>query len=229
MYECKAVLHASLCTSPPADGTLPCINFFKGYQKSKKLRSVGVCWPVQHATTLAACMPQQLMRVLPGAPRQGLPLHALTGYEDGSVALWDTRSSSTYLAAQKLHSEPVMCLAAAADCSRGLSGSADDKLASFDLDIARGQLRAGAVHVLPQQGLADVAVRPDGRIAATAGWDAKVRVWHVRKRQPLAILRWHSQQVACVGFSRDSMLLAAGGRDNAISMWSLYPPNVPGS
>lgn len=183
---------------------------------------------MQHATAFTACMPQHLMLVLSAAPQQGLPLHALTGYEDGSVALWDTRNSSTYLAAQKLHSEPVMCLAATADCSSGFSGSADDRLASFDLDIARGQLRAGAVQVLPQQGLADVAVRPDGRIAATAGWDAKVRVWRVRKRQPLAIMRWHSQQVACVGFSRDSMLLAAGGRDNAISMWSLYPPNAAG-
>jgi WD40 repeat protein len=156
---------------------------------------------------------------------QGSALHALTGYEDGSVALWDTRKCSTYLAAQKLHTEPVMCLAAAANCSSGFSGSADDKLSSFDIDISKGHLKVGPQLALSQQGLADVAIRPDGRIAATAGWDAKVRVWHCRKRQPLAILRWHSQQVACVGFSRDNALLAAGGRDNCISMWSLYPPS----
>lgn len=163
-------------------------------------------------------------RLISAPDLQGLPLHALVGYEDGSVALWDTRNSSTCLAAQKLHTEPVMCLAAAADCRSGFSGSADDRLATFDIDIPKGQLRAGPHVTLSQQGLADVAIRPDGRIAATAGWDAKVRVWHCRKRQPLAILRWHSQQVACVGFSPDSALLAAGGRDNFISLWSLYPP-----
>jgi WD40 repeat protein len=158
------------------------------------------------------------------AAAQGSALHALTGYEDGSVALWDTRNSSTYLAAQKLHSEPVMCLAAAADCSSGFSGSADDKLSSFEIDLSKGHLKAGPQLLLPQQGLADVAIRLDGRIATTAGWDAKLRVWHCRKRQPLAILRWHSQQVASVAFSRDNALLAAGGRDNFISMWRLYPP-----
>lgn len=155
---------------------------------------------------------------------QGSHLHVLTGYEDGSIALWNTRNSSTYLAAQRLHLEPVMCLAAAPNCSSGFTGSADDKLATFEVDITKGQLRVGPHLNLPQEGLADVAIRPDGRIAATAGWDAKVRVWHCKKRQPLAILKWHSQQVACVGFSRDSVLLAAGGRDNFISMWSLYPP-----
>jgi WD40 repeat protein len=156
---------------------------------------------------------------------QGRPLHVLTGHEDGSVALWDIRNSSTCLAAaQQLHSEPVMCLAAAADCSSGFSGSADNHLASFSIDVPKGHLIAGPKLPLQQPGLSDVAIRPDGRIAATAGWDTKVRVWGCRKRQPLAVLRWHSQQVACVGFSGDSVLLAAGGRDNFISMWSLYPP-----
>lgn len=157
-------------------------------------------------------------------PPQGRPLHALTGYEDGSVALWDCRNTRTYVAAQKLHTESVMCLAATPDCSSGFSGSADDQLAAFDVDVAQGQLRAGPAAQLPKPGLADVAVRPDGRIAVSAGWDCKLRVWHACKRAPLAVLRWHSQQAACVGFSSDSTLMAAGGRDNFISVWSVYPP-----
>jgi WD40 repeat protein len=48
----------------------------------------------------------------------------------------------------------------------------------------------------------------------------------VRKRRPLAVLRWHAQQAAAVGFSSDSALLAAGGRDNFISVWSIYPPSA---
>jgi WD40 repeat protein len=160
---------------------------------------------------------------------QGCALHAVAGYEDGSVALWDTRQPNEPLATAKLHSEAVMCLAVGPDCTSGFSGSADKHLSAFKLNITKGQL------VLTQQlslsnsnpGIADVAIRPDGRIAASAGWDGKVRVWHARKRLPLALLRWHSQQVACVQFSADCRLLAAGGRDNHISMWSIYPPGAP--
>ena len=157
---------------------------------------------------------------------QGLPLHVLAGYEDGSVALWDSRAPAACVAAQKLHSEAVMCLAAAPDCRSGLSGSADDQLAWFEVDVGRGRLRVAPAQRLPAAGLADVAFRPDGRVAASAGWDCKLRVWHGRKHSPLAVLRWHNQQAAAVGFSGDSRLLAAGGRDNCISVWSVFPPSA---
>jgi WD40 repeat protein len=156
---------------------------------------------------------------------QGSPLHAVSGYEDGSVALWDTRQPSQPLASAKLHSEAVMCLAVAPNCTSGFSGSADEHLTVFKLSIPKGQLALSQQLSLSHPGIADVAVRPDARIAATAGWDGRVRVWHARKPQPLALLRWHSQQVACVQFSANCRLLAAGGRDNHISMWSIYPPD----
>lgn len=120
-----------------------------------------------------------------------------------------------------------MCLAIAASCKSGFSGSADESLAAFDVSLPKGSIGLAQQLRLPgKPGIADVAVRPDGRIAASAGWDGKIRVWHGRKRTPLAVLRWHSQQVACVSFSRDNKLLAAGGRDNHISLWSLYPPGA---
>lgn len=122
-----------------------------------------------------------------------------------------------------------MCVAVAPDCSSGFSGAADALLAAFRLSLPQGELSLLQGLELPAPGLADVAVRRDGRIAASAGWDGKVRVWHARKRLPLALLRWHSQQVACLRFSADCRLLAAGGRDNVISLWSLYPPGEAGA
>lgn len=158
---------------------------------------------------------------------QGSALHAVTGYEDGTVALWDTRNPTKYLASICSHSESIMCLAVAANCRLGFSGSADESLAAFDLSIPKGKITSAQKLALAgKPGISDVAIRPDGRIAASAGWDGKIRVWHARKRQPLAVLRWHSQQVASVSFSSDSRLLAAGGRDNNISLWSLYPPDA---
>ncbi|KAF6259103.1 WD40-repeat-containing domain protein [Scenedesmus sp. NREL 46B-D3] len=153
---------------------------------------------------------------------QGSTLHAVAGYEDGSVALWDVRRPNQPLASAKLHSEAIMCVAVAPDCTSGFSGSADKHVSAFKLSIPRGQLRPSVQAALPEPGVADVAVRGDGRIVASAGWDGRVRVWHARKWLPLAVLRWHSQQVACVQFSADGRLLAAGGRDNHISIWSIY-------
>lgn len=40
-----------------------------------------------------------------------------------------------------------------------------------------------------QQGIADICIRPDQRLFATAGWDGKVRVFHYKKLRPLAILQ----------------------------------------
>lgn len=41
-------------------------------------------------------------------------LHALVGYEDGTIAVWDV-AASNLLASKQLHAEPVMALAVAAD------------------------------------------------------------------------------------------------------------------
>jgi hypothetical protein len=38
-------------------------------------------------------------------------LHAAVGYEDGTLALWDTASPKHALMSTRLHSEPIMALA----------------------------------------------------------------------------------------------------------------------
>ncbi len=38
-------------------------------------------------------------------------------------------------------------------------------------------------------GIGDIAVRPDGRLLATTGWDGAVRIFHRRRMQPLALLK----------------------------------------
>lgn len=43
-------------------------------------------------------------------------LHALVGYENGTVAVWDV-AAGNLLASKQLHAEPVMALAVAADGS----------------------------------------------------------------------------------------------------------------
>ena len=51
-------------------------------------------------------------------------LHALVGYEDGIVAVWDVSAGSLVTSAQ-LHAEPVMAVAVAADGSGTLIQNTD--------------------------------------------------------------------------------------------------------
>ncbi|XP_058995332.1 guanine nucleotide-binding protein subunit beta-like protein 1 isoform X7 [Mustela lutreola] len=144
----------------------------------------------------------------------------LAGYEDGSVALWDV-SERKVCSRVACHTEPVMGFDFDSQKTRGVSGSAEKALAVWSLDEQQA-LQVCRTHELTNPGIADVKIRPDRKILATAGWDHRVRVFHWRTMKPLAILRFHSATVHCVAFAADG-LLAAGSGDQRISIWSLYP------
>jgi len=73
----------------------------------------------------------------------------------------------------------------------GVSGAADSKLAILGLDCGARSLSVRAVLDLPKAGTADVAVRADSRVFASAGWDSKVRVFGYPRGKPLAVLHYH--------------------------------------
>jgi WD40 repeat protein len=104
-----------------------------------------------------------------------------------------------------------------------MSGSADSTLGFFREDAAAGRLEFLGSQTLPSAGISDIAIRRDARVAATAHWDGRVRLWHARKRAPLGVLRYHSKAAAAValGGARGG-LLATGGRDGAVAVWSVY-------
>lgn len=77
------------------------------------------------------------------------------------------------------------------------------------------------------RGIAQIALRPDGRIAAMAGWDHRVRIVHFRTGKHLAVLKYHRESVQSVAFSPDSILLASGSKDQNVAVWdSLYAPTA---
>ncbi|XP_042639332.1 guanine nucleotide-binding protein subunit beta-like protein 1 [Orycteropus afer afer] len=143
----------------------------------------------------------------------------LTGYEDGSVALWDVSERKVY-SRIACHTEPVMGLDFDSQKSRGVSGSAEKALAVWSLDEQQA-LKVCRTHELTNPGIADVVIRPDRKLLATAGWDHRVRIFHWRTMKPLAVLDFHTSAVNCVAFASDG-LLAAGSGDRRISVWSLY-------
>uniref|UniRef100_A0A8C2KIW8 Guanine nucleotide binding protein (G protein), beta polypeptide 1-like n=1 Tax=Cyprinus carpio TaxID=7962 RepID=A0A8C2KIW8_CYPCA len=75
-------------------------------------------------------------------------------------------------------------------------------------------------------GVSQLRIRADGKILATAGWDNNIRVFGLKKLKPLAVLQHHTDMVNTVAFSDHQdppqRLLAAGSKDQRISVWSIY-------
>lgn len=156
----------------------------------------------------------------------------LTGWEDGSLQLFDLRAGAA-VASRRVHSEPLLCLDVDASASHVITGGADRTICVLPLQTSGGDLMAptGKIELPPSDetagsgGVASLAMRPDGRIFAAGGWDRRVRVWQWRKLKPLAVLQQHTATVHAVTYSACSRWLASAAGDKTIALWQLFPPH----
>jgi serine/threonine protein kinase len=95
-------------------------------------------------------------------------------------------------------------------------------ISSYAVSASRGA-PAAATSVL------GAAVSPNGRLAATGGGDALVRLWDISTGtpRPLATLRGHTDWVPGVAFSPDGAVLASGSVDGTIRLWDVRRPSAP--
>ena len=69
--------------------------------------------------------------------------------------------------------------------------------------------------------IVDTDISPDGRFAASASWDARVKVWDIAKgEERYALPGAHPRGAYCVAFSPDGKTLASGGMDDTIKLWN---------
>ncbi|KAG8997594.1 hypothetical protein FRB94_003321 [Tulasnella sp. JGI-2019a] len=72
-----------------------------------------------------------------------------------------------------------------------------------------------------QSQVSHVAFSPDGRWAASAGWDRSIRIWEGRTGKYVATLRGHIAPVYRLTWSADSRMLVSASKDSTLKIWSL--------
>lgn len=135
--------------------------------------------------------------------------------EDSSVALFDSRNVAEPLWKNEMKlSDPLISLAIVNE-NRCILGTAQKDV--YDVTESAKTV----LYTMPHPGIDDITIRCDGRIWATAGWDGRVRLFDAKKGNALAILKHHRGGIHTVAFATDG-LLASGGDDRGIALWSLY-------
>src|SRR4051812_26831965 len=82
------------------------------------------------------------------------------------------------------------------------------------------------LHTFPfaDQGMAGVAVAPDGRAVAAVGSGGTVQVWDVAARTG-TVLRGHADLVEAVAFHPAGGRLATAGTEGTVRLWGLAAPD----
>jgi WD40 repeat protein len=107
------------------------------------------------------------------------------------------------------HSQPVLSIDIDPRCEYLLTSAADSVIAKHPLVPVSSQGATTTIMQDPiksvntkhsgQQGL---TIRSDGKIFATAGWDANIRVYSAKTLNELAVLQWHQVGVYAVAFAK---------------------------
>ncbi|CAG8519492.1 5593_t:CDS:2 [Paraglomus brasilianum] len=155
----------------------------------------------------------------------------MAAYENAQVILWKLDEEShavTQLWAVKEHNESVMGLDVSNDTKYAISVAGDNKIVKYRFKDSLNETPQVYSVSIKYPGIADVKIRSDGKIFATAGWDAKIRVFS-KSLKPLAILSYHNESIYALAFSTilsnediDKHYLVGAGKDKRISLWEIY-------
>jgi RNA polymerase sigma-70 factor (ECF subfamily) len=151
--------------------------------------------------------------------------------EDGRVGLWDVATGKVR-ASLAADGNTCLAMAVSPDGKRVLLGGAIDavkgkggdekKVAAGWLAIYSADLGKAVWHQTDISAVRAVAFSPDGKRAAAASADGRVRVIDVETGKVL-LAPWygHDGEATAVAFSPDGKVLATAGADKLVALWDL--------
>jgi len=139
-------------------------------------------------------------------------LMVISGYEDGQTIVHTRTHESPgpwlwrKVLLSKAHSQPLLSIDVSPARDAYFTSSADAVITKFSIPsspitevLEDMPLKALNTKHAGQQGL---TIRSDNKIFATAGWDARVRVYSAKTMKELAVLKWHKEGCYAVAFSQ---------------------------
>ncbi|APA12889.1 hypothetical protein sscle_10g076590 [Sclerotinia sclerotiorum 1980 UF-70] len=148
-------------------------------------------------------------------------LTVISGYEDGSVSVFALSSPSTRTPSSpeqwntiyqsKSHIQPILSLSVDPGRDRKffITSGADDRIIKYLIPAtttpfspSKSTSKSTTISSTKYEpkilksahaGQQGIEIRNDGKIAVTAGWDGRARVYEVTKMRELAVLKWHKE------------------------------------
>ncbi len=158
-----------------------------------------------------------------------------SGSHDKSIKIWNLQTGKLICTFGNLltwgaHKETVSCLAFTPDKQTLISGGLDRSLTSLISGSLDGTLKFWNLQTRDKPrtfkaslGVKAIAISRDGQFIASAGWDGKIRLWHIETGEVLHTLEGHSYSVNCFTFSPDGRTLASAGTyDKTILLWNVH-------
>ncbi|GAA6618595.1 eIF2A-related protein [Scytonema sp. NUACC26] len=137
-----------------------------------------------------------------------------SGSDDMNIKLWNLEGKEL-LGIKGGHTGKVYSVAWSPDSKTLASGSEDTTVKLWDLASNGKELWKHK----EDRDVKSVSFSPDGkRLASTSG--ATITLWSKDGNQ-IGTLKRHKEEIWSVSFSRDSKMLASGGRDGTIKLWNL--------
>lgn len=156
---------------------------------------------------------------------------AVCGTKTGELEVFDVGSGMRVGESIPAHDGAVWSLAALADGSGFVSGSADKEVKFWEYevreDVLDGQLskqQLGLAHTRTLKMTDDVLcvrVSPSGSLIAVALLDATIKVFFTDSLKFFLSLYGHKLPVLCMDISSDGALLASGSADKNLKLWGL--------